>query len=64
MAARITWAMEVPEKLRPALPDARDFALQALGARASERLLWAVKAAETTREGIGLVLSSPEFNRR
>jgi hypothetical protein len=35
-----------------------------LGARGSERLVWAVSAAESVPEGVGLVLASPEFNRR
>jgi uncharacterized protein (DUF1800 family) len=64
LAARINWAMDVPARLLPDLPDPRDLAMGALGSRASERLLWAVARAETLREGVGLVLASAEFNRR
>jgi uncharacterized protein (DUF1800 family) len=63
MAARITWAMTVPEALGP-LPDAREMVGRVLGERASERLIWAVNAAEDQRDGVGLILASPEFNRR
>ncbi len=64
LAARITWAMEVPGRLVTDMPDPADFARGALGNLASERLLWAVERAENRREGVGLVLASPEFNRR
>jgi len=64
LAARISWAMEVPGKLVTPLPDPVAFATYALGSRASERLIWAAARAESRREGVGLVLSSPEFNRR
>jgi uncharacterized protein (DUF1800 family) len=63
MAARISWAMEMPSQF-VALPDAREFAVTALGNRASDRLIWAVNAAQDQREGVGLILASPEFNRR
>jgi uncharacterized protein (DUF1800 family) len=63
MAARITWAMEMPEQFGR-LPDPREFVVTALGNRASERLLWAVNASQDQREGVGLILASPEFNRR
>jgi len=64
LAARITWGMEVPPRLVRPLPDPVDLAQRALGPMASERLLWAVARAENMREGVGLVLASPEFNRR
>lgn len=64
LAARIAWAVEVPGRLVKPLPDPRGFVATALGARAGERLVWAVSAAESLREGVALVLSSPEFNRR
>ncbi|MGL4319697.1 MAG: DUF1800 domain-containing protein [Paracoccaceae bacterium] len=63
MAARITWAMEMPSQFA-SLPDPRDFLQTALGNRASERLIWAVGASQDQREGVGLILASPEFNRR
>jgi uncharacterized protein (DUF1800 family) len=64
LAARINWAMQVPERLARPLPDPREFLATTLGARAGERLVWAVNAAESARDGVGLVLASPEFNRR
>lgn len=64
LAARINWAMDVPARLLPDLPDPSALAMRALGPRASERLLWAVARAESVREGVGLVLASAEFNRR
>ena len=64
LAARVTWAMQVPERLVRPLPDPRAFLTVALGARAGEQLVWAVNAAESARDGVGLVLASPEFNRR
>jgi len=64
MAARIEWAMKVPSVLQPDLPDPRAFVQTALGARASEQLLFAARAAETRDVGIGLVLVSPDFQRR
>ncbi len=63
MAARITWAMTQPAELG-ALPDPRAMVGRVLGERASERLIWAVNAAEEQRDGVGLILAAPEFNRR
>ncbi|MCU0829275.1 MAG: DUF1800 domain-containing protein [Tabrizicola sp.] len=64
LAARIDWAMAAPERLVRPLPDPRAFLSAALGSRAGDRLVWAVGAAESARDGVGLVLASPEFNRR
>ena len=64
LAARIDWAMRAPQKLVKPLPDPRVFLQTALGGLAGDRLIWAVSAAESARDGIGLVLASPEFNRR
>jgi uncharacterized protein (DUF1800 family) len=64
LAARIDWAMQAPERLVRPLPDPRAFLTTALGDRAGEKLTWAVGAAESARDGVGLVLASPEFNRR
>jgi uncharacterized protein (DUF1800 family) len=63
LAARITWAIEAPGLIGP-LPDPRALLPLALGDRATERLIWAVGAAESPREGVGLILASAEFNRR
>ncbi|RVV99154.1 DUF1800 domain-containing protein [Mesobaculum littorinae] len=64
LAGRIHWAMSVPARLVDPLPDPRDFVLTVLGDMASERLVWAAAASETRDQGVGLVLSAPEFNRR
>ena len=64
LAARISWAMQAPQRLVRPLPDPRAFLTATLGARAGEKLTWAVGAAESARDGVGLVLASPEFNRR
>ena len=64
LAARITWAMQAPERLLDVLPDPVELAQTALADRASERLLGAAARAENRREGVGLVLASAEFNRR
>ncbi len=64
LAARIDWAMRAPQKLVKPLPDPREFLRTALGGQAGERLIWAVSAAESARDGVGLVLASPEFNKR
>lgn len=64
LAGRIQWAMTVPRALQPALPDPREFVDVALADRASPALQFAAQNAETTWEGVGLVLASPEFQRR
>ncbi|WP_435257972.1 DUF1800 domain-containing protein [Thioclava sp. FR2] len=64
LAARITWAMEQPLRLLSSPPDPETLMQRALGPRISTALAWAVPKAETQRSGLGLVLASPEFNRR
>lgn len=64
LAARMDWAMRVPGRLRPELPDPRVLLDNALGQTASEALKWAVPKAESTREGVLIVLASADFNRR
>lgn len=64
LAARLQWAMTVPRALRPTLPDPRDFVQTALADAASPALVQAAARAETRWEGVGLILASPEFNRR
>ncbi|SER73894.1 Uncharacterized conserved protein, DUF1800 family [Tranquillimonas rosea] len=64
LSQRIVWSMRTPAALRDTLPDPRAFVQTALGSTASRRLAWAVGAAETRPQGVGLVLSAPEFNRR
>jgi len=64
LAARLQWAMTVPRALQPRLPDPRGFVQTALADAASPALVQAAARAETRWEGVGLVLASPEFNRR
>ncbi len=64
LAARIGWAMVQPARLLRDLPDPVALARRGLGEAADERLLWAAARAETRDQGVGLVLSSPAFNRR
>lgn len=64
LSARLRWAMSAPRNLRPDLPDPRDFVAQALGEFAPKSVTFAASAAETRSEAIGLVLSSPAFQRR
>lgn len=64
LAIRITWAMSLPQRLVDPMPDPRRFMELVLADRVDERTGWAVTRAETRREGVGLVLASPAFNRR
>lgn len=64
LAARLQWAMTVPRVVQPNLPDPRDFVESALGGRAGAALRFAATNAETKWEGVGLILASPEFQRR
>lgn len=64
LAARVTWAMQMPDRLVKRLPDPPDFAARVLGEGADGRVTWAAARAETVPEGIAVVLSSPGFNRR
>lgn len=64
MAARVRWAMSVPQMLHPNLPDPRRFVQDALGARARGAVQFVARAAESKAEAIGLVLASPAFQRR
>lgn len=64
ISARIRWAMTAPGKLMTELPDPRAFVEHALGSRAPNVVRFAASAAESKSEAIGLVLSSPAFQRR
>ncbi|MEL7091760.1 MAG: DUF1800 domain-containing protein [Pseudomonadota bacterium] len=64
IAGRVQWAMNAPEFILRVLPDPRDFVTTSLGARASDVVRFAAASAENRREGIGLVLMSPAFQRR
>ena len=67
MAARLTWAMTAPEAMAEAipggLPDPRVLAEVATAGRASSELQFAASAAEGRAEGVGLILSAPQFQR-
>lgn len=63
LAARLQWALQVPELLGREAPDPRAFVQVALGSAAPERVRFAAEAAENRREGIALVLMSPAFQR-
>ena len=63
VAARLQWAVAVPQLLVSPLPDPRDFVETALGGRAPEAVRFAARAAESRGDGIGLVLASPAFQR-
>ncbi|MGJ8547129.1 MAG: DUF1800 domain-containing protein [Sulfitobacter sp.] len=64
IAARLDWAMRVPVKLLPDLPDPRIFVTDALGSAPPASASFAASAAESRAEAIGLVLMSPAFQRR
>lgn len=64
LAARIQWSMSAPSAFFRSLPDPRLFVGAALGDVADAQVKFAASAAETRREGVGLVLASPRFQRR
>lgn len=64
LAARIQWSMSAPSAFFRSLPDPRDFVIAALGDVADQKVTFVARAAETRREGVGLVLASPAFQRR
>ena len=64
LAARITWAMNIPLRLVKPLPEPVAFLDQTLGPVAGAPLRWATARAADFREGVGLVLASAEFNTR
>ena len=63
LAARIDWAMRMPTRILPDLPDPRDFARSAYGDPPPE-VVFAAEAAEDRRTGIGILLSAAAFHRR
>ncbi|MDX2482413.1 MAG: DUF1800 domain-containing protein [Pseudodonghicola sp.] len=64
LSARLRWAMAVPTRMLPELPDPRQFVTDALGATVPEPVRFAARAAETRAEAVGLILSAPAFQRR
>lgn len=63
LAARLQWALQMPEILPRKASDPRDFVFAALGPEPPEQVVFAARAAESRREGIALVLMSPAFQR-
>ena len=64
LAARMRWAMLAPRQLIKVLPPPDIFVETSLGEFADGSVQFAARAAETQAEAIGLVLSSPAFQRR
>ncbi|MFD1794642.1 DUF1800 domain-containing protein [Paracoccus aurantiacus] len=64
LAARINWAMGQPAKLLDQLPDPREFASQVIAGPTRDRVIDMAARAESRSDGIGIVLASPQFNRR
>lgn len=64
LSARLRWAVSAPSVLRPALPEPGAFVDTALGPFATEPVRFAARAAESRSDAIGLILSSPAFQRR
>jgi uncharacterized protein (DUF1800 family) len=64
LAARLRWSLEVPAALAAGMPDPRELVRTVLADAASPTTVTVASRAETLAEGVGLVLASPEFNRR
>lgn len=64
LAERIDWAMSAPTELMKTLPDGRQFLSAALGGTGGQALTDAIPRAESSRDAIGIVLASNDFNRR
>ena len=63
IAARLQWAITVPQTLMPDLPDPRTFVGAALGGFSTPAVRFAASAAESRADGVGLILASPAFQR-
>ena len=64
LSERIGWAMTQPKKLVEHLPDPREFAALSLHPDAAAGVVAAAARAESRADGVGVVLASPQFNRR
>lgn len=68
IAGRIQWAMMVPQMFANAIPadvaEPANLARIALGKQVTPTVRFAAESAETRWEGVGLVLSSPAFQKR
>lgn len=63
IAARLQWAITIPQRLLEELPDPRSFVTTALGSYATPAVTFAASAAESRADGVGLILASPAFQR-
>ncbi|WP_298856990.1 DUF1800 domain-containing protein [uncultured Sulfitobacter sp.] len=63
IAARLQWAITMPQLLMEELPDPRIFVDTALGPYKTPAVAFAAEAAETRWDGVGLILASPAFQR-
>jgi len=63
IAARLQWAITIPQILLTDIPDPRDFVTAALGDRVPPAVQFAADAAESRADGVGLILASPAFQR-
>ncbi|WP_299416250.1 DUF1800 domain-containing protein [uncultured Sulfitobacter sp.] len=63
IAARLQWAISVPNQLIADLPDPRQFVQTALGDFTTPAVNFAADAAESRWDGVGLILASPAFQR-
>ncbi|APE44750.1 hypothetical protein BOO69_16040 [Sulfitobacter alexandrii] len=64
VAARLDWAVNVPARLLPELPDPQTLLEDVIGPDVTEPLEFAATAAETRAVGVGLILASPALQRR
>lgn len=64
ISARLEWAVTVPTRLMPDLPDPREFVQAALGGQVPDAVRFAANTAETREVAIGLILAAPAFQRR
>lgn len=64
LAARIDWALDVPSMKAKDLPPVTAFVRTALGEDRAAEVEPIVRRAESLPEAIGLVIASPQFNRR
>jgi uncharacterized protein (DUF1800 family) len=63
MVQRVDWALTVGEKLGDSI-DPRQIAEQALGPLAGDATRQAVARAPSAADGLALLISAPEFQRR
>lgn len=64
ISARLEWSMNAPARLLENMPEPEDMLNTALGADVPARLAFAVRNAENRRIALGLILTSPAFQRR